>query len=248
MSTAVQGKTLLAPFEVKSVDTIARTFDGLAATWDLDLGGDVIHRGAFKDTLAEWRKSGKALPLIDQHNYGSVRAVVGKMLDAKETKDGLDAQFEVIDGPDGDEVLRRLKGGYVDGLSIGYEPKLVEEPSDDERRKGIWRHLKTVRLREVSVVIWPMNPGATVDTSSVKMMAALRASLVTAGGDVDDLETVLHELESTAGSVRTMIEDAKAVAAAANAPPDDLNAPDTSLLDRLRLLRIRPHHHTTQET
>ena len=160
----------LTRFEVKALDTEERTFEGLASTWDQDLGGDVIHQGAFKRTLDHWRKSGRALPLIDQHNYGSVRSVVGKLLEAEETDAGLETKWEVIEGPDGDEILRRLKGGYVDGLSIGYRPIKTEEPSEDEQRAGVWRHIKEVELKEVSVVIWGMNPDALVDTETVKAL------------------------------------------------------------------------------
>lgn len=166
-------------FEVKETDEEQRTFRGLASTWDLDLGGDVIHRGAFKRTLDHWRRSGRVIPLLDQHNYGSVRAVVGKLIEARETADGLDAKFEVIDGPDGDEILRRIKGGFVDGLSIGYRAVKIEEPTDEERRKGILRHLKEIELREISVVIWPMNPNARLDVSSVKTLLANGADALT---------------------------------------------------------------------
>lgn len=163
----------LAPFQVKAVDEEERTFTGLASTWQEDLGGDVIHRGAFAKTLQEWKAGKKVLPLIDQHNYGSVRMVVGKMLEARETADGLEADFEVIDGPDGDEIMRRLKGGYVDGLSIGYRAVKWEIEETGDNYYDRIRHLKEVQLYEVSVVIWPMNEGARIDSDSVK--AALLA-------------------------------------------------------------------------
>jgi len=175
----IEIKRAPARFGVKEPDEEQRTFRGLASTWDLDLGGDVIHRGAFKRTLDHWRRSGRVIPLLDQHNYGSVRAVVGKLIEARETADGLDAKFQVIDGPDGDEILRRIKGGFVDGLSIGYRAVKIEEPTDEERRKGILRHLKEIELREISVVIWPMNPNARLDVSSVKALLAKGADALT---------------------------------------------------------------------
>jgi uncharacterized protein len=153
----------LAPFAVKALDDDALTFEGLASTWDLDLGGDIIHRGAFARTLDHWRGSSKIIPLIDQHNYGSVRAVVGKLLEARETDEGLWTKWQILDTEDGREVWARLKGGYVDGLSIGYRP--VGETSVDEAGH---RHLKEIALEEVSVVIWPMNPGARA--SAIKSM------------------------------------------------------------------------------
>ena len=178
-----------APFQVKANDDDARTITGLASTWDLDLGGDVIHRGAFKKTLSDWKGSKRLIPLIDQHGYHSVRQVVGKLVDAKETAEGLEATFEVIDGPDGDEIYRRVKGGYIDGLSIGYRAVKTEEPNDDERRRGVWRHLKEVKLEEVSVVIWPMNPEARID-SVKELIEGIRTGSVT-----DEDRRILVELK-----------------------------------------------------
>ena len=191
-------KNLVTRFEVKELDDEARTFSGLAATWDLDLGGDVILPGAFKRTLKNWQKGKAVLPLLDSHNGGTVRSVVGKMTEAQETKDGLDATFEVIDGPDGDEVFRRVKGGYVDGLSIGYSAVQVKYPeSEEERASGVYRFLKEVKLHEVSVVLWPMNPEARIDTATAKQLIEAarrkdltdddRAELTALAGDINDV-------------------------------------------------------------
>lgn len=165
-------KSLVARFELKEVDEDAQTFSGLAATWDLDLGGDVINKGAFKRTLKNWKSSKRPLPLLDSHNGDmSVRNVVGKMIEATETDAGLEASFEMIDGPDGVEVFRRVKGQYVDGLSIGYQAVKVQYPeTEEERQKGIYRYLDEVKLHEVSVVLFPMNLNARIDTTSMKAM------------------------------------------------------------------------------
>lgn len=165
-------KSLVTRLEVKEVDEESRTFSGLAATWDLDLGGDVINKGAFKRTLKNWKKSKRPLPLLDSHNaFSSVRNVIGKMAEAEETDDGLEASFEVIEGDDGDEIFRRVKGGYVDGLSIGYQAVKVQYPeTEEERAQGIYRYLDEVKLREVSVVLFPMNENARIDTTSMKAM------------------------------------------------------------------------------
>lgn len=161
------------PFEVKALDTAARTFEGLASTWDLDLGGDVIHKGAFARTLDSWRASPqRVVPLIDQHRYGSAFDVLGKMVDAEETDTGLRARFEVVPGDDGDRLMARLKGGFVNGLSIGYEAGRYDF-EDLQRADGVKervRHLREVKLYEVSAVIWGMNPAALVDTQSVKAL------------------------------------------------------------------------------
>lgn len=156
-------------FEVKEMNDEARTFTGLASTWDLDLGGDVIRKGAFKATLKAWKEEGKVLPLIDSHRYG-VEDVIGKMIEAKETPEGLLATFEMMpDDPKADAVYRRIKGGYVNGLSIGYEATKWEKPDEEDRKSGVWRILSEVKLEEVSVVLWPMNTGSRI--ADVKALA-----------------------------------------------------------------------------
>src|SRR3989304_2263407 len=87
-------KDLGLAFEVKATDDEARTFSGLAAAYSQDLGGDVILPGAFKRTLADWRKAkAKLIPLMDSHSRDSVRGIIGKMTEAAEVADGLEASF-----------------------------------------------------------------------------------------------------------------------------------------------------------
>jgi HK97 family phage prohead protease len=148
----------LAPFQLKAYDDDEMTFEGLASTWDIDLGNDKILPGAFTRTLNHWRESKKALPLIDMHEYGTVRAVVGKLLEAEETEEGLYTKWQVINSQDGQEIYARLKGNFVDGLSIGYRV-IGEAPVID----GV-RNIRELQLKEVSVVIWGMNPQALVQS------------------------------------------------------------------------------------
>lgn len=189
----IEAKRAVARFEIKadSLDEGDRTFSGLASTWDLDLGGDVIRQGAFKRTIKNWKASKSPLPLLDSHNaYSTIRAVVGKLEDAEETAEGLIATFSVMDGPDGDEIWRRLKGGYVSGLSIGYRALKQEAPSEEDRLKGVWRILTEVKLEEISVCVWPMNPDARVDPGSMKSLLTPEAI----GALSDDEKTQLRAL------------------------------------------------------
>lgn len=162
-----------APFELKAVDEKARTFTGLASTWDVDLDGDRIQKGAFKKTLKDWQQSEgkKIIPLIDQHNYNSVRAVFGKAESLEETDEGLEGTFSIVPTPDGDEYLSRIKGGYLNGLSIGFQTVQTGKPEpSDEGKSNKVRVITEVRLMEISAVIWGANPEAIVDTSAVKAL------------------------------------------------------------------------------
>lgn len=191
----------VARFEVKEVSDQKRTFTGLSAAWSLDDGGDVILRGAFAKSIASL-KSGRTIPLIDQHNYTSVRRAIGKAIDAEETEDGLLTTFRVIATPDGDEVLARVKEGVIDGLSIGY---MVPEggqraPGENERAAGVKRLLTEIDWFETSAVIWGMNPDALIDTASVKSLAASLASLKR-GDLTDDDRKLVRQIASQCGAL-----------------------------------------------
>lgn len=150
------------PFQVLDRARKSRILEGYASTWDPDLGGDIIRPGAFADTVREWKHSpDRIIPLVDGHSYGSFRNVVGRMEEAEEDDRGLFARFSIIQGADGDALLDRLEAGALSGLSIGYKT----EPGDTERTEVGGRSVRLIRrlqLFEVSAVMYPMNPRATV--------------------------------------------------------------------------------------
>jgi HK97 family phage prohead protease len=189
----------LSRFQVKGT-TDQRQFTGLASTWDLDEGGDMILPGAYKATLAEWQQSGRTMPLINQHNYHDARHAIGKMIAAEETTEGLVATFQVVNSPEGDEFLARIKDGIIDGLSIGYSARKWRPPTDAEKTLGVQRVLEEIDLREVSLVIWGMNPNALIDTASVKSLAQTLTQLRRDTLSDDDRKT-LRQIASTCGAL-----------------------------------------------
>jgi HK97 family phage prohead protease len=172
------------------------------------------------------------VPLIDHHRYGSAFDVLGKMVEAEETDEGLSARFEVVPGEDGDRLLSRIKGGFVNGLSIGYEAGRYDY-EDVDRGDGVKsrvRHLREVKLYEVSAVIWGMNPAALIDTNTVK---ALLGGL--SPEEKDELRALL--LSDTAPAPA-------AVPAADDGPAHDVYASTDALRLKLRLLKLRPAGYT----
>lgn len=168
---------VVVPFSIKAnVDPKSRTFEGLAATWDLDLGNDIIQKGAFKKTIGDWKKSGDALPLLNSHDHFDIMSALGQLIDAKETTDGLWTKWEVMDGPEGDAVLNRLRASPTTGrpliskMSIGFNPTKFsfEQPEGTDSFWDRIRHIQEADLKEVSLVLFPMQPGASIDASSVK--------------------------------------------------------------------------------
>jgi len=219
-------------FEIKAVAEAAsgeRTFEGLAATWDKDLGGDIIHKGAFKEWLAGWKKSDEALPLLNSHDHWNILSALGQLTEAKETDQGLWTKWEVLDGPDGDGLLARLrpskttKRPIVGKMSIGFIP----EEFNFEQPKGttdFWdriRHITKADLVEVSVVLFPMQPGASIDASTVKAMI-VAAKATDAKTLTVDTKVQLRALAQRIGLLLKTTKDAT--------PPKD-EASDDDLAD-----------------
>lgn len=164
-------------FEPQSFDVKTNTVTGLASTWNLDHGGDVIRQGAYTKTLEKWRREQSVIPLVDSHRYDSFQRVVGKLKHAEETEDGLVTTFDFVPGdPEAEAAARRLKGGFVTGLSIGYLVKKSTTPSAELKAMGVRRIIDEVDLQEVSIVLFPMNAEAVVQSTSEKA-AQLRSAI-----------------------------------------------------------------------
>jgi HK97 family phage prohead protease len=219
-------------FAVKSIDQKARRFAGLASTWELDLGNDVIHKGAFAKTLNDWRGAKKrTIHLLDSHKRESVDDVLGKMVSASETDAGLEAEFEMRDTKSAADALDAIVGGFIDGLSIGYQP-ITFEHEKANTGKTI-RHLKEIKLHEISLVVSPMNEGARIDPSSVKsLIDAAKAGQLT-----DEQKAELLALLQPAASTPEKAPDAPK----GLAPDDPARIALSAQWRALKLRRIANH-------
>lgn len=158
-------------------DTGDMTFEGHGAVFgNLDSYGDVIQKGAFRDTLREAKKSGQYPAMLLQHGgwgMGSEDMTpIGIWTELAEDDVGLHVKGKLADTARGREVYTLMKmtpRPAITGLSIGYVAKeftLGTKP--DEPR----RTLKKVDLIEVSPVTFPANPKARV--SAVKSLQTER--------------------------------------------------------------------------
>lgn len=138
------------PFEVKTVNAEG-VFEGLAATFAVDQGGDLIVRGAFERTL---RERGEWRPVLWQHDP-TQPVGLGEL---KESDAGLEVRGRLdLDVQAGRDAFSRLKKKIVRGLSIGYRSL----PDKVRFENGV-RQLLDIDLYEISLVVFPMNSGATV--------------------------------------------------------------------------------------
>lgn len=142
---------------------------------NVDSYGDVVKKGAFKDTLEEWGKKDAPIPLLWGHDIFDMFNNIGHLEDAKEDDHGLlvKGQFD-LENPNGKQAYRLVKTKRVTDLSFAYdvldEGKIpassVKEDAGDEES---YNELRKLKLYEVSVV--PM--GANSETEFVGVKAAL---------------------------------------------------------------------------
>lgn len=143
-------------FKVDTGEGSAGTVEGYGSVFNLlDRGGDIILPGAFKKSLAEWRKSKNAVPMLWQHDASEP---IGIWNELKEDDKGLRVKGElVLDVPKAQAAYSLMKKKAVKGLSIGYRTK----QSEIDRTTGV-RKLKEVELWEISLVTFPMMPEAQI--------------------------------------------------------------------------------------
>jgi uncharacterized protein len=146
--------------EIKAAGDGSFEVSGYASTFgNLDLGGDVIMRGAFDETLASERK----VKFLYAHDPTQV---LGVPLSLKVDDVGLFGRFKISRTRLGEEVHTLLKDGALDSFSIGFFPGEVDFDPDTGARL-----IKSLELLEVSQVAIPMNPDAVV--TSVKDLLAM---------------------------------------------------------------------------
>lgn len=175
------------PFELKALDSETKRFTGLAATWDLDLQGDRIEPGAFKETARHWNMS-KKLPILDSHSRKSMLDAIGEVESLEETQNGLLIHGKLLETEDTDKYWARLKSGIVNTLSIGYKTQ-ASRPETKEvggQRKRI-RVLTKVRLFEISPVIYGANPNALILAAKGLLEDEDKESVVAIKNQLDEI-------------------------------------------------------------
>jgi len=137
-------------------ESSALAIQGYASLWGVaDLNGDVVARGAFGDSLA--RTGAAGVRMLHQHE---ARAVVGVWDEMVEDDRGLFVRGHIEDWSAEARFAAALsRAGALDGLSIGFRTARA-------RREGRLRVLSQVELWEVSLVTFPMLPGARFDVAS----------------------------------------------------------------------------------
>lgn len=144
-----------------------RTFEGYGSVFNtIDSYNDTIVKGAFAETVRDWKAKGKLPKMLLQHGGGFFAASaddmvpVGKWDDMREDDYGLFLRGHLFDvDTDRSKATRAaLAEGELDGLSIGFRNRTA--PKID-KETGI-RTLTNIELFEISLVTFPANDPARV--------------------------------------------------------------------------------------
>ena len=130
------------------------SFSGYASLFGaVDLGRDVIEPGAFKASLK--RRGAGDVRMLYQHDPDQP---IGRWLSIREDARGLHVEGKLSLGvARAREVHELMKSGALDGLSIGFQTLRAR----NEKGAGV-RRILSADLWEISVVTFPMQPGARV--------------------------------------------------------------------------------------
>jgi HK97 family phage prohead protease len=146
----------------RSAPTIASdgTVEGYASLFgEIDQARDMVMPGAFAASLRS--RGVRRVPMLFQHDPAEP---IGVWLDLHEDFRGLYARGRLI--PEvvrARELLALLKAGTADGLSIGF--RTVRGRLDPKTRI---RKLDAIDLWEISIVTFPLLPGARLALASHK--------------------------------------------------------------------------------
>ena len=160
--TDQEHKTLDAALKIKSLDEGGH-FEGYASVFgNQDYDGDVIVKGAFKNSIEHSRQSGDMPKMLWQHDS---KTIIGKWTEMHEDEHGLYVKGSLIlDTEKGREAYALMKAGVLDGMSIGFN--VAEARPSEQRSRG--RVIEEVNLWEVSLVTWGANPAARVTSCKAK--------------------------------------------------------------------------------
>lgn len=126
----------------------------------VDSYGDVVRKGAFTDTLAEWKDSGNTLPLLYGHDMRDPFSNIGGVTTASEDDHGLKitADFD-LDNPTAAQVYKLVKEKRLSQMSFAFS--ILEASWAEQDGQEVYE-LRKLKLHEVSVVPIGANPDTEI--------------------------------------------------------------------------------------
>jgi HK97 family phage prohead protease len=149
------------------------SFTALIASFDKpDKAGDVLRRGAFSRTIAQWQASGSRIPVIFSHAWRDPQAHIGEVdpVDIRETAAGVEATGHLyLNEANGAKVFSQLQRKTLREWSYGFTIQRFKTLADG------CRELLAVDLIELGPCVIGVGDTATLATKAEDVQAALAA-------------------------------------------------------------------------
>ncbi len=177
--------------------TATVTTEQAAQVWDWD-SFDVISEVLLMKG-ATWPAIGQA-PLLDAHSRESTQNILGSARNFRIVGDELLADIHLTDGPQGEAIGRKIQGGHLTDLSVGYQVEQSRFIHDGEVQvidgreyKGPLRVATKWKIFEVSLTPIGADSRAKVRSSSMDVTTTTRPDQVPSTRSAEDAVSAERE-------------------------------------------------------
>lgn len=179
---------------------------GYGSTFDRvpDSYGDIVKKGAFKNSLKRLEDSGTKLPFLWSHKMDDLKSFIGTVTELEEDDKGLKFTATFDDTPEAQRIRQLYKDGRLSRFSFAYDT-LDSGPIELEDGTKA-NELRELDIFEISAVLIPANSfaevldvkDAHVDEKAGKRNSA--ADEATIRNAITLLQEILGEVVDNAGS------------------------------------------------
>lgn len=196
-------KTKNLSAQVKATGEETGEFEAIVAVFgNIDSGGDVIVKGAFTDTLAEWDASGDPIPVVWSHDSNDPFSHIGSVVEASETDTGLLVKGQLdLDNPKAAQVHKLLKGRRVTQFSFAYSV-LDGGPTEIDGQSAF--ELRRLKLYEVGPTLVGMNQ----ETELLSAKSDAKAGRVLSAKNVEIVTDAIKAADALKSALKTLLEAA----------------------------------------
>ena len=221
---------LYKSFELKSDEN--GIVEGYASTWTKtpDSDGDIVIKGAFKETLKKRKATGHPFPLCFNHDFDQI---IGAVFEAEEDDYGLKIRASFLNTPAAQEKRELVKEGIVWQFSFAYSVLGAEAPTEEEKKQGIYQKLTKLDLYEVSLVPVPANQTAVVTEIKNDDNAEVKAGRRNSAKDEELIRDAISALQALLDTADDQGEDESK----ANGAPEEQKASNPEKDDLLTYIK-----------
>lgn len=200
------------------------TFSGYGSVFgNVDAYREVVMPGAFAESLADLKSNDQILPVLWNHRSDEP---IGYYTAIREDARGLFVEGKLLieDVARAREVAALIRVKAVTGLSIGYW--VLDDSYNEEERLT---QLKKLKLREISVVTFPANDDARIETIKMKLAAGTQPT-------IREFEKLLRDAGFSRSAATSIAADGYGAFTRNQGEPDGKKAAVLSAIDSVNQL------------